>query len=557
VRRARRSAARGQIIVLAALVFTAVLSLGGIAVDGGNALYQYRLAQNAADFAALASTQALAPACPVQGSATVTAQTVTDVIVDVIVENAPDALSGGGGWTAVYTGEHGAILTSGSPATPIAIPGHAPAGDTNTPADAPAGACGTQVTVHPHFGTFIAGLMGFTSLTTTAVAKAVSSPAIPPLTPGIVALAPKGGHTILGGGSGGALFTVNGNIFDNSSGTNNYSDTVDTFGTSQMWINGEIATVATGGFDPAYSGNYQPVTPRQGGPSPTPADCEATGSGGHSPIFFYTSMCPPTTGSSQGYGGQAQINDPLAALSPPDPTLDGCSSDGNVMPSQTVPAPDGTDTIQLQPGEYSSAVVITGAVNVTFNPCGANEPGIYYFDKGLALCPAAGYTVSGANVLLYAAGTGAAGGSCGQSADAMTFGGDGTISFSAPTSGSFRNLVAWVSRSLATTNIGFTDDATSDGSVTFTGVVYAHSSTDNPPNGSTPDSFVSGYPGPNPHDCPTGGPQPVPCSGGHVTVNGVVVVDAFFTGGNADCTINYEALQIGGSGGPQGARLVQ
>lgn len=526
-RRARQSS-RGQIVILFGLLMAVVLALGGVAVDGGDALYQYRLAQNAADFASLGSTTVLRPSC---SGGTVSGQAVINAITDVIRTDAPDVMSGGGSWSAVYTDEHGQVM-----AGPIAV----------TTASSPANACGTEVTVVPHFDAFLEQLIGFSRLSVSAVAKSLASPPVPPITPGIIALAPKGGHTILGGGSGDAEFIVNGSIFDNSAGTSTFSDTVDTFGTSTVRIDGNVMSVATGSFDPDYQGTIVPVS---GSPN-----CEAVGKSGsnHSPIFFNSTACPPTTGSSQGFGGLAQITDPLAPLIEPNPSYDGCDSNGYVMQTYKSAPASGT----FSPGEYSTKVVITG--NATFDACPDGSPGIYYFDDGLAVCPAHGDAVNGSNVLLYAAGSGSAGGAgvCGQSNDAMTFGGNGSVVISAPTTGAFKNLVAWVARELTSnSNIGFTDDPTSFGSVTLTGVVYAHSSGDNPPNGNTPDTFESGYPE-NTGNCSVGsGPAPI-CGGGAVTVNGVVVTDKFFTGGTAQATINYVPLQLGGAGATS-ARLAQ
>ncbi|MHB8572999.1 MAG: TadE/TadG family type IV pilus assembly protein [Candidatus Dormibacteria bacterium] len=483
-----RKAERGQVLVLFALSATAIIGLVGLGVDGAYSLYQYRLAQNGGDFASLATVITLKPTCT--GSGSVLGSDVHNVIADLIAHNAPNASAG---WTATYVDSGGAQITSGG--TPVQV---------SAGQNAPAGACGTNVAVASTFPTMFEGVLGITHASVAAAATAVGSPGLLPPNATIVALDPKSGHTIYAGGSG--SFNVFGDIFNNS---NKGDDSVDAFQSSSMSIYGNIVSVSPHPLDNCF-------TTIHANPSAPPAT---------------QALCPSHTSEYVDFNSitssQPQITDPLAYLAAPTAAANGCG--GGTMTVYASTPVSGT----LSPGDYTGVSRITG--NAVFSPCPGGAPGIYMFEKGLAICPASGDTVTGADVMLYAVTSGSAGGggACGQGNDGISVGGNGNTTLSSAVGGYYNFMTLFQSHASGR-DIGLTDDSNSHGHVVINGIVYAHGA-------SGSEDLLTGI--------GTG------TGGGLVVINGVAVVDQFITGGAANLTINYLSNAGGGAAGSQFGRL--
>ncbi len=502
-----RSAAageRGQTVVLFALALLALVAVGSVVVDGGYTFVQFRRAQNAADLASLAATSALQPVCAGQG--TVSDGQVSAVVADLVAANAPAAA---GRWTGTYLGQNGQPLTD----TPT-LPG---AGG-----EAPSGACGVRLAVHPQWPPLLAQVLGVTGLGARASAAAVvgDNPAAAPVghSAGIVALAPSGGHTIWGGGSG--QFQINGNIMDDSTGGCStpgcYADTVDNFGSSGTSISGQMDSVAPIPLDPCFD-----------------------------PAGATSAVCPQHTSGEITYaggmfGGLPYEPDPLTYV--PAPTAADTACPGGTVQTFTA-NPAGAFT----PGVYAYPVYITGSA--TFSDCGGS-PGIYLFEDGLSVCPGSGQAVSGSDIVLYneAAPSGGGGGGpggpggpggttspCGSQAtgagpgagpDGIYLGGQGSVTLSGADSGLFAHMLLYQDRGVAA-NIGL-DNHTADGAtISLTGAVY-----DNSESSGSGGTLVSG-----------GG-----SGGGDIAANGIVVVDRFATAGTASVVITYNPAEVPGVG---------
>lgn len=148
------SSESGQVLVIVAAGLLAVVGFLGLIIDGGHAWVRARETQNGADAAAKAGAviiqQSLAGASLPDGGvgcaigASIAANDVTLV-------------------TAAFTGPEGNELGS----VPSCGGG-----------DIPAGAQGVKVTVEQQFGTFLAGVIGFDELKTSADATAVVGPVV-------------------------------------------------------------------------------------------------------------------------------------------------------------------------------------------------------------------------------------------------------------------------------------------------------------------------------------------------------------------------------------------
>jgi Flp pilus assembly protein TadG len=149
---------RGQVMVFAVLFFVAMLAMTGLIIDGGNAFVQQRGAQNGSDAAALAG-------------ATVMVQNMggaprTDADVVAAVEA---SLASNGTTLSEATYVNWAGATVGTVGQGGAIPSTA---------------AGVHVAGTRSFGTYVAGVIGITSLTVSADATAVAGtlsggPALP------------------------------------------------------------------------------------------------------------------------------------------------------------------------------------------------------------------------------------------------------------------------------------------------------------------------------------------------------------------------------------------
>lgn len=408
-RRQRRARQRGQVVVLFALGAFVVVAMVAVAVDGGYGMVQMRRAQNAADFAAVAGTSAVKGVC--QGTAQPpTNAAVFNAVQDVIDQNSAAVSSS---WSGVYLDKTGATITNAQGAA-YAV--------TDTADYPPANACGVSVRVQPSWQPFVAQVVGVHSLSSAASAKSVLNPGNGQSV-AIVALNQVMPHEVLGGGTG--SFNVYGTIFANSTvpyGPWNqshngatYDDVVDAKDSSNLILHGVMET--TGGnwpLDWCFSDSTSPTPPYNNTPPKYPP----------TPDPYNTAVCSGGTGSQsvtlkydQIVNKQSQISDPLMPVAGaggvPDPFADKTQGlcPGETAPTaRTVPAAV-NGTIVLQPGEYSSPVVVT-AGNVQFADCsgvydpnggGSAYPGTFRFDGGLAILTPSGSTVQGANVMIATA----------------------------------------------------------------------------------------------------------------------------------------------------------
>jgi hypothetical protein len=491
------SGQRGQVTVLLALAMVAALLVSGVAVDGGYGFVQWRQAQNAADLGSEAAVQALEPAC--FGTDTVLNQQVSAAIDDVVGTDAPQAA---GRWSGVYLDQSGSPL-SGAPALPAGS------------GSVPAGACGVSVQVTPSWTPFLMQLLGFNTLSATARAGAVvgNNPSDAPAgsgdtnpsgadhSVGIVALAATGKHTIWSGGSG--QFVINGDILDNSTGSPGsygYADTVDSFQSSSIVVHGQLQSVAAEPLDPCF----YPAGPT-----------EATCSEHDSQYIEYDGGM---------YGGLPAEPDPLAFVPAPTQSDAACPPGGTPTVYSSAPT-SGT----LAPGVYTSQVTLTGTT--TLQDCGG-QPGLYDFENGVAICPGSGATVTGSDITLYSTASRVSLAACGSGKvgnhDAIHIGGQGSVSLTGPSSGTFAHMLLYQDRGVSA-NIGLDDQTGDAGTIQLTGAIYDNS------QGGLGILACGGQPG--------GG-----AGGGTITVDGVAVVDQFDTGGTADVTITYDASQLPGVG---------
>lgn len=392
---------RGQVMVLFAISLLVLVLAVGVAIDGGFGLYEYRQAQNAADFASEGAATQLLANCGGPGAPLTNAQ-VASVIDDLVAKNSPSTAIPGG-WGAYYLNTLGKTLTS--PPTYV-----------DTPGNAPLGACGVYLTVTPQWPAFMAQVIGIARLKTAASAAAVNAitKGVGALT-SIVALGEHGAHTIFEGGEG--VFNVNGTIFDNSdgwlshsqntwSGPNGEVDVIDGKQSGTMNVEGNIDSYVSNPFDWCFSGSEpNAAPPAADGTNPTPPDLPyntATCSANKTVIKYY---------NWQGNEHAQFTTDPLGGS--PTPPVSGDAYCGTLGVT-TNPA-TGTDSSNgatiYYPGIYTSPVVVSGNAEFyncsqTLNPASASsytsnaEAGMFFFNKGVALRPGAGQSITGYDVLL-------------------------------------------------------------------------------------------------------------------------------------------------------------
>jgi Flp pilus assembly protein TadG len=152
--RQSRGSERGQIIVLFALALLALVAMGGLIIEAGNAFAQQRIAQNGADAAANAGTLVVAER--LSGDA----KTGDDVYNAVTASAVANELANP---VAVYTDNIGQPL---SPTVTVALG-----------TDVPANGRGVKVTGDKISGTTLAGLLGINSLKASAEATAIAGAA--------------------------------------------------------------------------------------------------------------------------------------------------------------------------------------------------------------------------------------------------------------------------------------------------------------------------------------------------------------------------------------------
>jgi hypothetical protein len=603
-------------MVLFAVSLLVLLMAVGVAVDGGFGLLQYRQAQNAADFAATAAANALVSNCDGDLSPTpITGQQVVQVINDEVNLNAPAAKPPPGNptaihWTATYIEEPSpGTFTSGGAVTP-------------TSSTVPNKTCGVKVTVSPQWPPFIEQIMGVTQLRAVTGASAINNVQQGgPLT-SIVSLGENGAHTILMAGDG--QFDVKGTIFDNANGWldpnhDNWSrpDVIDGKENGTMTDYGNIQSVANPPWDWCFGSASNQPGPPVGDPIAPPPWSTATQS---TPDPWNSAVCSANNTTINYYnwnGGEAPITtDPIKSdpNAPPPPTTSDAYCPGSAVKtyssaSQT-PSPGGVAT--YSPGVYTYTVQVTG--NATFQDCPGGYSGIYIFEKGLVLRPAAGDQVTGSDVLFFTqqppdqiAGVqnqgdgepviGAFGGSCNGSGygndncnpvnsgadqtvsfnpnpvnnqglnDSVEMGGGGTITLSAPTSGTWLGFLLWQDWNTPA-NFGFDAMLGDSANINLTGILFNdsqitgqnlsnetywgdHNGIPYLPGGmlvagfgvdsSTGMTCEGGQPGSALPGNPTNDPQ-----GCHVTIHGLATVDLFQTQGDTILEITGSTFHIPG-----------
>ncbi|HVB14129.1 MAG TPA: pilus assembly protein TadG-related protein [Candidatus Dormibacteraeota bacterium] len=411
----------GQVTVLFAISLVVLVVGVGIAIDGGYGLLQYRQAQNAADFAAEGAAQALYPNCTNIGTPVAANELIYDINA-LVTNNSPSTTTTGPGpwgWTGYYLASTKLPLLLNGNQIPIYTGGY-PGGD------APAGACGVHLSVTPQWPPFIAQMVGLTKLRTAAGASAVNLGVAGGPQTSIVALAENGAHTILMAGEG--VFDVAGTIFDNSNGCLNYvspgtypnesiagkcsdwgaSDILDgkQSGTMYDWGNLQYSTAVSAPWDACFNNSAAKTNAPVPAPSPFPGAnpptnppqndqaCSANNTNVWTNDWFTNGKAP-------------YQSNPLTSPPAPVPADAGCNGETVNPATGTVGAPSyPAGTVVYYPGDYTSPVVITG--NAVFYNCSQTtglaasppNPGIFYFDQGLAIRPVAGDTVQGTSVLL-------------------------------------------------------------------------------------------------------------------------------------------------------------
>ncbi len=152
---------RGQVLVIVGLGMLAFLAMVALVIDGGHAWGQQRDAQNGADAAALAGTVQIAENRPAMAAGDPPPNMDTDVFNAVSASATDNDIILD---TALYTDFNGDPLL---PAINVGSLGAVPP---------PAAALGVEVTAHKDFGTFLAGVIGFDSLTANATAAGRTGP---------------------------------------------------------------------------------------------------------------------------------------------------------------------------------------------------------------------------------------------------------------------------------------------------------------------------------------------------------------------------------------------
>ncbi len=155
----QRGRAQGQVLVLVTLAMVAALAMVALIIDGGNAWAQQRVSQNAADATAEAGAAKLLERAV---GVPTTNQEVLDAAIATAQANGVDTSVHP--ISAFYTDFPGEPFVEISSLDPTADP--------------PASAVGVQAGVSRDFATFFAGVIGFTDLTASAQATAITGPTV-------------------------------------------------------------------------------------------------------------------------------------------------------------------------------------------------------------------------------------------------------------------------------------------------------------------------------------------------------------------------------------------
>ena len=146
---------KGQILVLAGVLFIALLTMTALVIDGGNAWVQQRSTQNATDAAATAGAGVLARNLYSQGK---TDGDVQQAILTTAQANGIDPAS----VAAFYTTLSGVLLSP-----PVAV-------GANPTALPPPSAAGVQVGGTKSFPTYFAGIVGISTISASTSATAIA-----------------------------------------------------------------------------------------------------------------------------------------------------------------------------------------------------------------------------------------------------------------------------------------------------------------------------------------------------------------------------------------------
>jgi hypothetical protein len=154
-------------------------------------------------------------------------------------------------------------------------------------------------------------------------------------------------------------------------------------------------------------------------------------------VTYVTGSNPGYSGNFQGtvLTGQQPTPDPLAYLPAPDPTT---------MPNESVP---GGTNITLDPGRYVGGLSFSGQTSVTM------RPGIYYMDGGSFTFSGQG-TLNAQGVMIY-------------STMGLSITGQGSVTWSPPTSGIYTGICYFQSRTSSATCL-----VAGNGGYNITGTYY-------------------------------------------------------------------------------------
>lgn len=582
---ARRRRQSGQAMIFFALLSPVLIGILALAVDLGNAFMQKRDLQNGSDFASVAASDYIG-----NNPATATDAQVKNIMNDLISANAPVGTTPT--WSAYYVDSNGTnVGTVGSFGS-----GYVPASAHGVKTTAAVGArtyfarvlgasvinisagSGSMVAVNPQearggstgstggsSGGSSGGSTGGSSGGSTGGSSGGSTGGS---TPGISGSAPNYGsaitaldvgnrnysHSIISTASG--TFTLNGNIIDqtchnaissnkcNDSGSG-AADVLDVKQSSNVTINGKVQTVSQKPFDSIFYGSCNPGSTRAN-------EC------GGSTYIAYNSI---------QYGVQ-YIGDPLKSI--PEPT-----AQSTACPGQSANTYSGGTYTQLNPGVYTGRVTVNGSgsqSNPTLNDCGNGAPGIYIFQGGVVF----NGNVWANNVTLFSQGQMTPGSvgcinpeylddytdphyaktAIGYVSLVKTYGfivHGGSFTVTAPTVGPYTGLALFQSREQSSL-VGLNPCKGDAATINVNGAIYAHNIHDVPGDSAGKeqgDALVFGtddlaYPG---IASDLWVDQPPVYGGGNITITGCVVVDAFYTAGNANVTINFAANQIPVIGG--------
>jgi Flp pilus assembly protein TadG len=204
--------------------------------------------------------------------------------------------------------------------------------------------------------------------------------------------------------------------------------------------------------------------------SNSPSAMNAPGGGTYAASEFDITGVPGTTGSGNYigtiYSGQQPTPDPLAYLPEPDPSTMTVQANHPTHIS-------GQSTTTINPGVYTGGITVTGQGLLVMNP------GIYYMDGGgFSFTGLGGLQASGV-MIVNAPKT---------SNDIININGNGSINFSPPTSGIYKGISLWQTRS-STNSINISGN----GGSSMTGTFYAQHGTLSVTGNGTNDVIGSQY----------------------------------------------------------------